>query len=74
MRLCLSRSLVHRLAGIIRLLEYVRPQGALRRTVSYVWQPWIDWAYGASFDRNTERHIPAAGLELLESSYVVDVS
>jgi ubiquinone/menaquinone biosynthesis C-methylase UbiE len=58
--------------GIIRLLEYVRPQGALRRVVSYIWQPWIGWAYGASFDRNTEEHVPVAGLELLESRYVVD--
>jgi ubiquinone/menaquinone biosynthesis C-methylase UbiE len=58
--------------GLIRLLEYVRPQGALRRIVSYIWQPWMTWAYGASFDRHTERHVPAAGLELLESGYVVD--
>jgi ubiquinone/menaquinone biosynthesis C-methylase UbiE len=58
--------------GIIRLLEYVRPRGAMRRIVSYVWQPWIKWAYGASFDRYTERHVPSAGLELLESRYVVD--
>jgi hypothetical protein len=58
--------------GLIRLLEYVRPQGAVRRTVSRIWQPWIAWAYGASFDRNTERHIPASGLELVESRYVVD--
>ena len=57
--------------GHIRLLEYVRPQGALRRVVSYIWQPWIRWAYGASFDRHTERHVPAAGLELLESRFVV---
>ena len=58
--------------GTIRILEYVRPQGALRRIISYLWQPWIRWAYGASFDRHTERHVPAAGLELLESRYVVD--
>ena len=58
--------------GLIRLLEYVRPRGPLRRIVSYIWQPWIKWAYGASFDRYTERHVPAAGLELLESRYVVD--
>lgn len=58
--------------GIIRLLEYVRPQGTVRRLVSYIWQPWIKWAYGASFDRDTERHVPAAGLELVESRYVVD--
>jgi ubiquinone/menaquinone biosynthesis C-methylase UbiE len=58
--------------GLIRLLEYVRPQGTLRRILSYLWQPWIHWAYGAGFDRHTERHVPAAGLELIESRYVVD--
>jgi ubiquinone/menaquinone biosynthesis C-methylase UbiE len=58
--------------GTIRLLEYVRPRGTFRRMISYVWQPWIRWAYGASFDRHTERHVPAAKLELLESRYVVD--
>ena len=58
--------------GLIRLLEYVRPQGWLRRLVTRIWQPWIAWAYGASFDRRTEQHVPAAGLELVESRYVVD--
>jgi demethylmenaquinone methyltransferase/2-methoxy-6-polyprenyl-1,4-benzoquinol methylase len=58
--------------GIIRLLEYVRPQGRLRRIISRVWQPWIAWAYGASFDRETEKHVPAAGLVLVESRYVID--
>jgi ubiquinone/menaquinone biosynthesis C-methylase UbiE len=58
--------------GVIRLLEYTRPQSPLRRIISYIWQPWIAWAYGASFDRDTERHVPVAGLELLESRYVVD--
>jgi ubiquinone/menaquinone biosynthesis C-methylase UbiE len=58
--------------GLIRLLEYVRPKGVIRRIVSRLWQPWIAWAYGASFDRQTERHIPEAGLELVESRYVVD--
>jgi SAM-dependent methyltransferase len=63
---------VVRPGGIIRLLEYVRPRGTLRRIISYIWQPWVRWAYGASFDRDTERHVPTAGLELLESRYVVD--
>ncbi len=58
--------------GIIRLMEYVRPKGAFRRLLSRIWQPWIAWAYGASFDRDTERHIPSAGLELIDSRYVVD--
>src|SRR5437870_3869147 len=58
--------------GLIRMLEYVRPRGTFRRILSRIWQPWIAWAYGASFDRHTEQHIPAAGLELVESRYVVD--
>lgn len=58
--------------GLIRLLEYVRPKGRLRRFVTRLWQPWIAWAYGASFDRQTEKHVPAAGLEFVESRYVVD--
>ena len=58
--------------GSIRLLEYTRPTGTVRRIVSRLWQPWIGWAYGASFDRQTERHVPAAGLVLVESRYVVD--
>lgn len=58
--------------GVIRLLEYVRPKGTLRRIMTRIWQPWIAWAYGASFDRQTEKHIPAAGLELVDSRYVVD--
>jgi ubiquinone/menaquinone biosynthesis C-methylase UbiE len=66
--------------GTIRLLEYVRPRGTIRRMmrgtirrmISRIWQPWIAWAYGASFDRDTENHIREAGLELIESRYVVD--
>jgi ubiquinone/menaquinone biosynthesis C-methylase UbiE len=58
--------------GIIRLLEYVRPRGTLRRIMSRIWQPWIAWAYGASFDRQTEQHVPEAGLELIDNRYVVD--
>jgi ubiquinone/menaquinone biosynthesis C-methylase UbiE len=63
---------VVRPGGTVRLLEYVRPRGRLRRFVSYLWQPWMQWAYGAGFDRDTENHVPVAGLELLESRYVVD--
>ena len=57
--------------GLIRLLEYVRPQGTVRRIVAKIWEPWIGWAYGASFDRRTEERIPAAGLQIQESRFVV---
>jgi ubiquinone/menaquinone biosynthesis C-methylase UbiE len=58
--------------GIIRCLEYTRPSGGLRRVVTRLWEPWVRWAYGAGFDRQTERHVPEAGLELLESRFVHD--
>lgn len=57
--------------GEIRLLEYVRPQGTVRRITSRLWQPWIQWVYGASFDRRTEKYIPEANLELVEARFVV---
>jgi ubiquinone/menaquinone biosynthesis C-methylase UbiE len=57
--------------GTIRLLEYVRPLGSLRRVIAAIWEPWMAWAYGASFDRRTEEHIPEAGLEIVEARYVV---
>jgi len=58
--------------GLIRLLEYVWPGSYLRRIILHIWQPWIAWAYGASFDRETEKHVPEAGLEVVESRFVVD--
>ena len=58
--------------GPIRLLEYVRPRGRVRRLMSRLWEPWMGWAYGAGFDRQTETHVREAGLELVEARYVVD--
>jgi len=58
--------------GPIRLLEYVRPRRRVRRLMSRLWEPWIAWAYGAGFDRQTEKHVSEAGLELVEARYVVD--
>jgi hypothetical protein len=59
-------------SGIIRCLEYTRPSGGIRRTMTRLWEPWVYWAYGASFDRQTERQAPAAGLTLFESRFVHD--
>jgi ubiquinone/menaquinone biosynthesis C-methylase UbiE len=57
--------------GILRLLEYTRPTDPFRRAITKLWQPWVRWAYGASFDRNTEQYIPSSGLRLMESRFVV---
>jgi ubiquinone/menaquinone biosynthesis C-methylase UbiE len=56
----------------IRLLEYVLPRGKARRASARLWAPWAAWAYGAGFDRRTETYIPQAGLEIVESRFVVD--
>ena len=58
--------------GIIRCLEYTRPSRGLRRFLTRVWEPWVAWAYGAGFDRQTEKHVPEAGLQLFESRFVSD--
>jgi len=58
--------------GIIRCLEYTRPSSGLRRAMTRLWQPWIHWAYGASFDRQTEKQAPQAGLHIFESRFVYD--
>jgi ubiquinone/menaquinone biosynthesis C-methylase UbiE len=58
--------------GIIRCLEYTRPSGGIRRAMTRLWEPWVYWAYGAGFDRQTERQAPAAGLRLFESRFVHD--
>jgi ubiquinone/menaquinone biosynthesis C-methylase UbiE len=57
--------------GILRLLEYTRPTDPFRRAITKLWEPWVHWAYGASFDRNTELYIPAAGLQVTDSRFVV---
>jgi len=58
--------------GIIRCLEYTRPSGGIRRAMTQIWEPWVYWAYGASFDRQTEKKAPEAGLRLFESRFVHD--
>ena len=58
--------------GPVRLLEYVRPHHTVLRVLARPWEPWIAWAYGASFDRRTEEHIPEAGLDLMEARFLVD--
>jgi ubiquinone/menaquinone biosynthesis C-methylase UbiE len=58
--------------GEIRLLEYVRPAGAVRQVIARLWEPWMRFAYGAGFDRRTEKHVSEAGLGVVEARFVVD--
>jgi len=63
---------VVRPGGRIRLLNFVRPRGAVGRWVAKLSEPWAAWAFGASYDRRTEEHLSEAGLEMANVRYVVN--
>ena len=56
---------VCRPSGKIHILEYAISENPLRRVIMKIWAPWVRFAYGAEFDRNTEQYLEAAGLELV---------
>jgi ubiquinone/menaquinone biosynthesis C-methylase UbiE len=58
--------------GSIRLLEYSRPRAPFRRFLTRLWEPWVGWAYGASFDRHTEDYVSQVGLKLIEVRPIID--
>ena len=58
--------------GTLRLLEYVRPTGALRGFIARLWEPWMSFAYGAGLDRRTQAHLHDLGFEIVESRFLVD--
>lgn len=62
---------VCRPGGTIRLLDYTYSAAPLRRFQMKLWAPWVRFAYGAAFDRDTERHAETAGLEVLSSRFLV---
>jgi ubiquinone/menaquinone biosynthesis C-methylase UbiE len=56
--------------GEIRILEYVFSGDPFRRFIMYVWAPWVRFAYGAHFDRQTRGYVEAAGLELVTERFL----
>lgn len=56
--------------GRIYILEYAISENPLRRFIMRLWAPWVRFAYGARFDRNTEQYLDDAGLELLDTRYL----
>ncbi len=56
--------------GEIRLLEYAYSENPMSRFVMRLWAPWVRWAYGAVFDRDTKRYVSDAGLELVEERFL----
>lgn len=56
--------------GEIRLLEYVYSARLVCRLIQRLWLPWMKFAYGAGFDRETTRHVREAGLILVNETFV----
>lgn len=56
--------------GTIILLEYTRSENPVSRKVQDLWAPWVRFAYGAGFDRETANHARAVGLEIEEARFV----
>jgi len=61
---------VCRADGIIHILEYSISKKPLQRFIMKLWTPWVRFAYGAEFDRNTEQYLDAADLVLVETKYL----
>ena len=53
-----------------RFLEYTYSNDPIRHFMMGLWAPWVRWMYGAAFDRQTERYIPQAGLEVVETRFL----
>ena len=57
--------------GELRLLEYSYSKDPLKRFIMRLWAPWVSWAYGAAFDRNTHHYLEEAGWEEVENHFLV---
>ncbi|MDP2621274.1 MAG: class I SAM-dependent methyltransferase [Hyphomicrobiales bacterium] len=58
--------------GEIRIIEYAYSQRPMKRFVMRLWAPWVRFAYGATFDRDTERYVEDAGLRLVAKRFVFE--
>ncbi len=56
--------------GTIRILEYVYSSDPRKRRIMKLWAPWVRLLYGAAFDRDTERYVVEAGLEVVEQRFL----
>ena len=56
--------------GRIVVLEYKLSRKAAHRGIMKLWAPWVRFAYGAAFDRQTDAHIRTAGLSIEDRCFV----
>ncbi len=58
--------------GELRLLEYSYSKNPRKRFVMKLWAPWVRFAYGAAFDRNTHLYLEEAGWQEVENRFLVE--
>ena len=58
--------------GEIRLLEYSYSKDPMKRFIMRLWSPWVRWAYGAAFDRNTHLYLEQAGWQEVQNHFLVE--
>jgi ubiquinone/menaquinone biosynthesis C-methylase UbiE len=56
--------------GTIRLLEYGPAKSAFRRRLARMWQPWTEWAFGATLNQDVEPELSDASWIVTQSRYV----
>jgi len=56
--------------GEVHVLEYAYSSRPIKRFIMRLWAPWVKFAYGASFERNTEQYAEAAQFELAEVRFL----
>ncbi len=61
---------ITRPGGEVRVLEYAYSKKPAKRLIMRLWAPWVRWVYGAAFDRDTERYVADAGLEVVEFRFL----
>ena len=61
---------VLRPGGKAVLLEYQYSADGAQRALMRMMAPWVEWAYGARFDRQTSRHLMACGWRICEERFL----
>lgn len=56
--------------GTMMLLEYTYSKKLLNRVIMKLMSPWVEWAFGARFDRKTSEIIQELGLPLKRREYL----
>ena len=56
--------------GKLVLIEYQYSEKLLRRALMKLMAPFVRWAYGAGFDRETARHLREGGWQIEEETFL----